>query len=157
MLMRVLRHVTLNTGEADECGADQVAGQVLEVLWPLIERVRQGEEVEVPGVEPPCSMTGKAERGGLTVTLWGPPIGGRQVPISTISVASRGSKAWRTLHEQEGGLPLTTSADLPPPEPWCAARLDVGVTVYPEANEWLGEFGRSLGWAWLLGASMTRN
>jgi hypothetical protein len=44
---------------------------------------------------------------------------------------------------------LATDRDEVPPEPWCAARIEVGSLAFPDEMLWLGDFERCLAWAWL--------
>jgi len=36
-----------------------------------------------------------------------------------------------------------------PQAPWCAARLETGLALYPGAAVWLGDYERLVAWAWI--------
>lgn len=115
------------------------------MLRPLLDCMLTGEEVDVPAVTPPCTMTAAADGGMLLVTVWGPPQQGARVPIATIGVApkSRGAeRLWDALR-----APARTER---PAAPWCAAKLWPGLALCPDAAHWLGDFERVLAWTWLL-------
>jgi hypothetical protein len=64
---------------------------------------------------------------------------------------SGAEQLWRSLHEHTAGVEVVTSAGEMPPPPWCAARVDVGAAVHPEALGWCGDLERCLAWAWMSG------
>ncbi len=59
-----------------------------------------------------------------------------------------GTAVWQALHRQPA-TPLMTTADEVPSAPFCAVRLEAGAVYFPDAMDWLGDFERSLAWAWL--------
>src|SRR5690606_32854111 len=103
-----------------------------------------------------CSMTATAEGRSLIATVWGPLTEIRNsapmcLPLVTFGVAEHsrgGAKLWRMLH-QAREPEVQTSPDNCPPEPWVAARMEVGIALLPEHAEWIGDFERCVGWAWL--------
>lgn len=150
--MRSLVHVTLDTGHSRQSRRDEVAEAVLPVVQGLLSEVLAGGQPRVPGVPGEFTLTGAREGPCLLVTVWGPGGSLGTAPIVTIGVArDAGVSLWRMLHESAAArsAPIVTDPDAPPPAPWCAARLEVGTALYPEAMEWLGDFERCLAWAWL--------
>jgi hypothetical protein len=150
-----LHHVTLQSGHVRESPREEVRGSVIRELAPLLGRIVAGDEVAVPWVDdPPCTMTGAAAGDAAIVTVWGPPDGEDPVPLATIGVASGPAEAdrlWAMLHVPYTAMlgELVTPADQPPPTPWCAARLEVGLALHPEAALFLGDLERCIAWTWI--------
>jgi hypothetical protein len=149
---RPLHHVTLSTGDDRESPRARVGSDVIQILAPLLAAIARGEEVEVPRVEPACTMTGAAGGDCLILTVWGPPDGEQPIPLATVGIArgpAESDRLWILLHETAVGIAAVTPADQAPPLPWCGARLEVGITLYLEAAHWLGDFERCLAWTWI--------
>lgn len=94
--------------------------------------------------------------GGLVVTVYGPlgphtpgkPHGGATTPLVTVGVAQRsrhGQPLWESLVNAFGCADETEK----PAEPWCAVALHPGLSAYPDASDWLGDFERCIAWAWI--------
>jgi hypothetical protein len=149
---RYLRHVTLTTGHVRDSRRDEVHDDVIAALVPLLDRALTGEHVPIPGATA-CTLTGGVHGRCVALTVWGPPVDGHAVPIVTIGVATHsrcGAHLWRSLHARSSiHTPVVTLVDQVPPEPWCAALLEPGSLIYPEAMGWLGDLERCLAWAWL--------
>lgn len=138
--MRHIRHVTIDTGHVRDCPRSDVPDHVVAALAPLVVRMADGEEVDVPGgARPACTMSMRSWGRSATITVRGP---GR-VPLVLLGLADHsraGARLWRDL----GGDP-----DRCPAEPWCAMRLLRGLAGEPEAWDWLGDLARCLAWAWV--------
>lgn len=156
---RYIEHVTLTTGHTRRSPRSEVSDEVVAMLRPLLDRALRGEHVAIPGAVPACTMTGGVHGRCCAVTVWSqdPVSGGtarpQPVPIATVGVAEHsrcGAYLWRHLHETaQPPQQLATRPDQVPPEPWCAARLEVGAALVPEAMEWLGDLERCIAWTWL--------
>lgn len=148
MSERYLHHVTLTSGHVRHSPRSEVRDDVLTLLAPLLDRALSGEPVPVPGVTGGYTITGGAEGRCCTLTVWAP---GR-VPVVTIGVATHsrcGAGLWRLLHDHAVGMPVATTRDQVPPEPWYAARLEVGALQHRDAAAWCGDFERCLAWCWI--------
>jgi hypothetical protein len=69
--------------------------------------------------------------------------------LVTFGVAAHarcGAGLWRVLTEMPK---LINPAPTRPQAPWCAARLQPGLVIYPSAAYWLGDLERCIAWAWL--------
>lgn len=80
----------------------------------------------------------------MVATVWH-----NDAPLVTLGVAvhSRdGAQLWRTLHKQ-AELPVETSIDSCPTEPWAAVLLHAELAFYPDTADWLVDFERCLAWA----------
>lgn len=151
-----LHHVTLNTAHSRKSYRHEVADDVVRACAELIERAIASprERVAIPNTD--CTMTATAEGRALVITVWGPLTEIRNsapmcLPLVTFGVAEHsrgGAKLWRMLH-QAREPEVQTSPDNCPPEPWVAARMEVGIALLPEHAEWIGDFERCVGWAWL--------
>lgn len=151
-----LHHVTLNTAHSRKSYRHEVADDVVRACAELIERAIASprEYIEIPATN--CSMTATAEGRSLIATVWGPVTVARNAPamrppLVTLGVAEHsrsGAKLWRMLHQAREAS-VQTSPDNPPPEPWVAARMEVGISLMPEHAEWIADFERCVGWAWL--------
>jgi hypothetical protein len=77
----------------------------------------------------------------------------RRAPLVTIGTVVHQDESqllWNLLHKPaQGMLPLATQGGQPPTVPWCAARLEIGITLHPLPTEWLGDFERCIAWAWM--------
>jgi len=151
IVARWLEHVTLTTGHSRRSYSDEVSPEALAYCRSLIERFTAGEVAEaVPiAAAPGYSISGRRSGKCLVATVYadGPP----SELIATIGVAAHsrcGSRLWRELHRW-GRVPVVTDPERPPPEPWVAAALDEGAAHHLDAMEWLGDFERCLGWAWV--------
>lgn len=152
MKQRYIRHLTLDTGHQRDSYRAEVGEDVIETLWPLLVRAVRGEHVPVPGADdPPCTMAGGVGRDrALLLTVSGPPAHGvAHCPIVQIAVASSSlasAELWRVMF---GG----DRDDRTPRPPWCVVRMMPGIAIYPQAARWLGDYERSVAWAWLAGGS----
>jgi hypothetical protein len=147
-----LHHVTLTTGRERASLLDEVGDDAIRLLAPLLRSVVAGEEVEVPRVRPPCTLTGAAGGDCLILTVWGPPDGEQLVPLATVGIArgpAESDRLWSLLHATAAGIATVTPGDQAPPLPWCGARLEVGLALYPEAAHWLADFERCAAWTWI--------
>lgn len=164
-MKRYIRHVTINSGDVRDSYREEIGEGITEMLWPLIDRALIGEHTPVPGdVEPRCTLTGGVYGRCCSLTVWGPPlhpaafptaadISNRPVPIAEVGIAAHsrcGATLWRNLHAMaaQQGATVATDATHCPPEPWVAALLHAGASIYIDAMSWLGDFERCLAWAW---------
>lgn len=152
-------HITLNSGHSRQSARSEIRDDIITLVSDLITRALAGEKPPLPQLAN-YYLTGTRDEGALVVTVWrnATPKGQlpQRVPIATIGVAIKdGDKAlelWHTLHlsHKSQEMPLATAKrKLPPAAPWCAARLDPGVTLFPDTAGWMGDFERCLAWAWV--------
>ena len=151
--MTYLHHVTLTTGHVRRSTRDEIAEDVRPQIAALLAAALDGQEPVIPGAEPPgCTLRvidDGTTRRCCTVEVLAPYPEQTEV-IVTVGIAGHsrcGAALWRHLHD--GHDDLVTAGEPCPPEPWCAVRLEVGLALYPEAAEWLGDLERCLAWAWL--------
>ena len=158
-----VRHITLTTGHVRDSLPDEVPNDTRARLLPLIERALTGEHTPVPSPDVPITLTGGAHGRCVSLTVWGPPLSriafpdadeSAPSPIVEVGIAPHsrcGAVLWRALHDTAARLNIEVRTDIArcPPEPWVAALLYPGISVYPEAAHWLGDLERCLAWAWV--------
>lgn len=149
--MKPICHVTVSTGHERESLRSEVADWVLDALEPVLERAIRGGQVAIPnpGGGPPLgNLSATATGDALLVTLYA--VDG--APLVTFGVARgpiREGELWKALHAAVRGVPAVTPADQPPPWPWCAVRLELGIAAHPKSVEWLGDLERCCAWTWV--------
>lgn len=152
MTTRYVEHITLATGHTRRSPRSEVADEVVTALACSLRAAIAGAQVPVPYVTPRCTLTATGEGRCLVATVWGGGDDrGRPVPLVTIGVATHarcGGQVWRLLHDH-ALLPPRTDRDRQPPAPWCAARLEPGVALHREVDDWIGDYERCLAWAWI--------
>jgi hypothetical protein len=154
-MTRYIHHVTLSSGDVRRSPRDEVEDEAIASLHDFIATMIAGGCPAIPNF-PAYTMTGAGEGKCLIATVWRD-----DAPIVTIGVAGRstcGATLWRLMHDQISQMPVLATAGQPcPPEPWCAARLDIGTVIlqrdrpqeWTATMGWLGNFERCLAWAWL--------
>lgn len=155
MMSRYLHHVTLTSGHVRRSPRDEAGDAAVASLHDFIAAMIAGGRPAIPNF-PAYTMTGAGEGKCLIGTVWRD-----DAPLMTIGIAGRstcGATLWRLMHDQIPQMPPLATAGKPcPPEPWCAARLDIGTVAlmrddpaeFQAAMEWLDDFERCLAWAWL--------
>lgn len=142
---RFIHHITLTTGHVRDSFADEVSPEALAACKELVENLSTTRQT-VPGFTD-YEITGSRWHRSMIVTVWC-----GDIPLVTLGVAlhSRdGAQLWRTLHRTDE-IPVMTSPDKWPPEPWAAALLHVGLALHSDAADWLGDFERCMAWAFTL-------
>lgn len=150
-----IHHITLDTGHVRRSARDEVGDEIIAAAQGLIALALRGEHVPIPG-RPGWTCTATARGAALLVTVCR-SVSGETAPVVTFGVARQsraGAGLWRSLHRQRGGLPAgagyATAPDEVPPEPWVAARMEIGATlVAPDEMPWIADFERVVGWAWV--------
>jgi len=146
---RWLNHLTLTTGHLRRSLRTEVADEAIAACAALLDAALADEDawVPIPHAEPACSLSVMRVRRCLLVSVRGP----EELLLATVGIAAESRCApslWRLLTEV--GPAAATLPDLDrPAQPWCAARLEAGLAIYPEAAHWLGDFERCLAWAWI--------
>lgn len=165
---RYIHHVTLDTGHSRRSYHDEVADEALAALHDGLSCAlrREPENIIVPGQ---LDYTYSATREGkcMIATIWrslSRMTAARRremhltpedrVPVVTFGVAAKslcGAGLWRLLHD--GQRPYATDGKPCPPEPWLAARMDIGAALVaqddPSEMLWMADFERCLAWTWL--------
>src|SRR5690606_9257083 len=121
------------------------------VAAALLDAALAGDEAPIPATDPPCTITAASEGRCMIATVWGPDRDSQRVPLATIGIAAHsrcGARLWEMMHHQAVS-PLKTRPGDRPEAPWCAVRLEPGITLYRDAAHWLGDFERILAWVWL--------
>lgn len=150
MARRALYHVTLTTGHVRRSTRDEISPPALDHCRALLARVLAPDappQVILPALGD-YTLGGRASGRCLVAIVRAPH---EHDPLATIGVATHsrcGARLWRELHTW-GQTLVVTDPDRCPPEPWLAVTLDSRAVAHPEAMDWLGDFERSLGWAWL--------
>lgn len=150
MARRYLQHVTLTTGHVRPSTRDEITPEALVYCRGLLSRVLAPDAL--PQVILPAlgdyTLTGRASGRCLVAIVHA---GGSQEPVATIGVAGHskcGAWLWRELHTW-GQVPVVTDPARCPAEPWVAVALDTGALTHRDTLDWLGDFERTLAWAWL--------
>lgn len=153
-----LAHLTATTGHLHSTSRMAVKPQPLAVMTAWLNTA-----IGNPEFQPlPAKDLGgyrcrvNAENGTLIATVYAPKAPGAEkvVPVITFSVAANAKasdEAWSLItHVHAALLSKGIGVPLPAqlPAPWCA------VVVYPvrevlQASDWLGEFERTVAWAWI--------
>ena len=139
-----LVHITLNTGNARRSSRTEVSPPAVEAAAKTIGAALASGDQEPVGV-PDYTATATSKGKALLVTAWQGP-----APLVTVGVALTslsGAGLWRAMHKSIDGL--ATRADSPPAPPWIAARIEPSVMHAVEALDWLGDWERCIGWAWV--------
>ncbi len=134
-------HVTLQSGHSRRSMRSEIDDGVIDELAPLLESDGERPMPRIAGRRLRITRSGRT----LLATVFA-----GSAPICTIGVAGRSrgaARLWQALHD--GAHELATHADDQPAAPWCAARLEVGLVMYPEDATWLGDFERCLAWTWI--------
>lgn len=102
----------------------------------------------------PYSINGRGNTQCVVASIYadGPP----SELIATIGICAypeSGSDIWRAMH-MPGVFPVMTDPNQCPNEPWVAVILHAGFFSRFIDLDWLGDFERCLGWAWLTSISL---
>lgn len=147
MNITAIRHITLTTGHVRDSLSDEVSLIVLVYCTQLIQDIiNNNEHVDLSPNLPGYTINGAIAGNNLVATVWCD-----YVPVVTIGVAAfpqEGRELWELMH-QDQSWPTRTRSDQWPSVPWCAAKLQPGLMLYPDASPWLGDFERCLAWAFL--------
>lgn len=141
-MIAYVQHITLTTGHQRRSQRAEISREAMDACEAALRAALAGESAPIPHTD--CSL--RAERRGrglLATVLCG------ETPLVTLGIAahSRGAEAlWRELHD---GALVVTDERVVAEEPWCAARLEIGVLSVPDAVAWLGDFERCLAWTWI--------
>jgi hypothetical protein len=140
-----LQHLTLDTGHTRVSHRHEVAGEVLDRLYPLTQAGRWPLD-PAPGGPAEIAVTVDGSAALVTVYRGGAPL----VTFAVAADDQAASQLW-PLITVPAGPPGGYPAARPTATPWLAARLETGVTVHPADLAWLGDFERCWAWAWLDG------
>jgi hypothetical protein len=147
--MTYLHHTTLTTGHTRRSYRNEVHDVAVAAcasgLAIALAKPGTHAAVAVDALEG-YTITATAAGACLVATVWH-----GDTPICTIGVASNARCAvhlWKMLHDTSTE-PLITTSDKRPQAPWCAARLEPGLLARLDATAWLGDFERTLAWAWI--------
>lgn len=127
--------------------ADEISAEALQACTALIDQMERGERPAIPNVGD-YRIFGIVYGRCFVATVYG----AADIPIVTIGIATHsrcGAETWRALHKSATATVVATSIDRCPPEPWCAARLEIGAAYHAAAMEWLGDFERCMAWAFV--------
>jgi len=148
---RYIHHVTLSTGDVRRSPRSEVSDAAIGTAARMLADARYGAHVsisEYADVEPAgCTLWLADTTRCPTLVVYGPGDGAALVMIGIATRSRCGAPLWRRLHA--AAYTLATDPDRCPAEPWCAARLEIGLALYPEAAHWLGDLERCLAWAWI--------
>lgn len=158
-----IEHLTIDTGDQRRSYRTEVADEVVAMLRPLLDRVADGDRVDVPGdVSPRCTMHGARGRNStlvVTVSAAEQPTkvplplqdvllsvaGVRHIPLVSVGLAPSSRAADEVWH----AMTQRTRDDRTPSAPWCAVRIYPTLALYPQASAWLGDLERCIAWAWI--------
>lgn len=146
--MTYLHHLTLVTGHVTRQRREDVEDAAVGRVQEMLDSALTGGRPEVlPGHVLTAANEG-AKNIIATVSACGIGDGTRDMPFVTMGVALRSRSAhrlWRALV----GLVDSDPAISPPQAPWLAVHLWPTVALDPSALQWLVDFERCLGWAWM--------
>lgn len=144
-----IHHLTIQTGHTRRSWRHEIEPSALMGSAALLEAALRNGRVDLP-VEPAGHCLRVTGEGRCMVAT----VYHDELPLVTFGVASHsrcGAGLWRILCSgaivAEGGCHL--DPDRAPQEPWCAARLEIGITLMPDSASWLGDLERCIAWAWL--------
>ena len=151
-----LHHVTLTTGHSRRSYRHEVAdAAVAEGRRLIAEAVGGSGDATLAGEAAHCRLKVSVDGHQLLATVLGPtgptlpdrPCAGEVTPLVTFGAVRR-SRAAPRLWEQLAAL---AGVALPerPPAPWCAVVLHPGLSLHPDATDWLGDLERIVAWAWI--------
>ena len=147
-----LTHVTLTTGHVRASPRSEVADAVVDSLGPRLDRLLAGERVPLPELGAGYSMHGTAEGRSVLLTVSAADHLVGHAPLTTVGIQGESDprqSLWRLLH-QHHAWPLATSADRPPPAPWCAARIESGALLKEhQVLPAIADLERCIAWALL--------
>jgi hypothetical protein len=156
--MTYLNHITLSTGHAARAQRSDVAPQITQLLagW-LADIVDSGQIHPLP--VPALSHFGAqtfVQDGALVVTVSAPvgphqqgrPHPGQTMPLVTFGVAQR-SRQGGALWDMLTGAFDAAKGLKQPDTPYCAVAIHPGLSGYSGPTDWLGDFERSVAWAWI--------
>lgn len=147
--MPYITHLTLNAGHASRCAREDVADQtMIDARQWLTAALTSGQPEPIPGLKKPYTAQAMQAEGALIVTVYAPaPEVGKPHPLATFGIAPRSRQAprlWEMLTQQPGVKPGLQRPDAP----WCAVILQPALVMHPGATRWLGDFERTVAWAW---------
>lgn len=142
----LLYHVTLNTGHLRWSPRAEVQGETIDILTPILRAAMTAPGEAVPIVSPSGADFGESLVVEGQGARWILMRIGLSIAVGVAAHSRAGAALWRRLHRWP--LPLATSIDDVPPEPWCAARIDT-YELDPERMGIYGDLERCLAWTWL--------
>lgn len=147
-----INHMTLLTGENRRSPRSEVDDQTINRLYPWLHGVIRSGKIEPLPVEGLRHYRAKAfVEVGLVVTVYGLN-GACEMcgfsPIVTLAVAQRSRQA-RYLWEMFAERFEVKEGTKMPATPWCAVALHPNIIEFKDALSWLGDFERSVAWAWI--------
>jgi hypothetical protein len=145
-----IHHFTITTGDSRLSWRYEIEPSALRAAADLLAAAVRDGRVDLP-VQPAghwMRVTGEGRCMVATISHDEAPL----VTFGVVAAHSRcGAGLWRMLCSgalvAEGARHL--HPDRAPQEPWCASRLEIGITLMPDAARWLGDLERCVAWAWL--------
>lgn len=136
-----LYHLTLDTGHARKSYRSEISDDALRLCAELVERIKQspGIPLTLPG-PPGYTISALISGQCMSAQVFADA---NELPLISFAVAARercGAAIWKKLGGPDGKQPDA---------PWLAVRLEVGIVSSMAATEWLGDFERCVGWAFL--------
>ncbi|MGD9613809.1 MAG: hypothetical protein AB7H90_01280 [Alphaproteobacteria bacterium] len=136
---RYIAHRTLDTAHSRRSYREEIADDAaLTLARQQIDEALAGMR---PEIYPGYHLSASTQGGALLATVEHIDDG----PIVTIGVARtplHSARLWPLLRE------IAPDIGDPPPVPWCAVKLWPALNAHLDATVWLGDFERTLAWAW---------
>lgn len=141
-----INHVTIDTGNTRKSPRSEVTNDVVKLLKKWLS---SSKPIKMPGAPDGSFVNQIPCCAGFTALIT--PRGRSLIvsvlhhfrPCVTFAVApdsTSGAKMWEVLDGKQN----------PPQAPFCAVRFEVGMGLMPHEDlMWLGDFERSVAWAWL--------
>ncbi|MFZ5746561.1 MAG: hypothetical protein ACOY45_02760 [Pseudomonadota bacterium] len=146
--MRYLNHLTINTGNIRRSWRGEVADDVVDHMRELLaDAIQSGGDTSMPICWYMLHVEPFGDRRALLCTISG--VGGA---LAAIGVAARPARAlWGQLIALRHRLDPDVRPVDEPQAPWCSVLLLPALREATDALDWLGDFERCVGWAWLEG------
>lgn len=149
-MIRHIEHTTLTTGDVARQERGMVHDSTLAVVIPwLREAIASGTRQRIPGVPGGYQGLALTAQGALILTVYSPePQVGTPLPLISMGVAARSRQSgplWAVLSAHPGLRPGIKQ----PKAPWCGVVLHPTLKEFIDATSWLGDFERSIAWAWV--------
>lgn len=143
--MHYIQHITLTTGHVTQQPRSAISDEAMAVVVQWLRDAIAVESLPVPGVAD-CCASALVSDGALVVTVSN-ATPGVSMPLATFGVAVRSRHA-ANLWEMMSGMPGVRLGLRQPTTPWCAVVPYPTLVAIPSAQDWLGDFERTVAWAW---------
>lgn len=143
---RYLYHVTTTTGHSRKSYRSEVGDTVVEVCRKLVDAMRDGSRIEIPGQSGywcDARISGRC----MSARIYA---GSELIVAFAVAENERcGAALWRGLHNAENHA--KTDPEKQPRAPWCGVSLTESFALHQDCWDWVGDFERCIAWGFLDG------